>query len=236
MENQTILNTENIKKPSRKKWIVAGIMVFFILVIGGLWYLYDSKQQNLTSNEDLVQLDPGFIEKTNQDIVAIKKLIDETPDDSSLWRSLGISYYSLGDYEKAKKAFEQAILVNPADHLAYGALGDVSRDMGDMVVAEDNYKKALARGPVFVENYVKLADFYKSQERWAEVEQVYLQGIQNTDRSFVMKQYALFLESKGNFPGALDYWRLALPKEPENAKLIQEEIARLEALIASGQK
>lgn len=216
-------------KTSSVRWkfftalIVFGLVVFFE-------YLYSAKQQTLKTSEELVQLNPNFQEETNADIKEIQEMLVQNPGDTSLMRGLALKYYALGDYQKAKETLEQAIVVDPNDALSYSVLGDVLKDMGDLVVAEENYKKAIARDPSYAPTYTKLIDFYKSQDRTEELEKLYLDAIENTQDSFLMKQYAIFLEGQGNYQGAIDYWKLALEQEDENAELIQAEIERLEKL------
>lgn len=220
-------------KTASVRWKFFTVLIIFGLVVL-VGYLYSTKQRGLKTSEELVQLNPNFPEETNADIKEIQEMLVQNPGDTSLMRGLALKYYALGDYKKAKEILEQAIVVDPNDALSYSVLGDVLKDMGDLLVAEENYKKSIARDLSYAPTYTKLIDFYKSQDRTQELEKLYLDAIENTQDSFLMKQYAIFLEGQGNYQGAIDYWKLALEQEDENAELIQAEIARLEKL-QSGQ-
>ncbi len=226
-------NHEDITKKeegwmSRKQaWILFAVL--FAILVGVLWYLYAQKQQALVTQENFVQLDPTFIEKTQKNIAQLKQLIEENPNDNNLWRTLGTEYYALGEYANAQEALYKAVELNTFDYLAYANLGDVQRAMGDLVVAEESYKKAIARDPYYTPSYVSLAELYLSQNETAKAEEAYQAGIDVTSDSFLMKKYAVLLEELARYSDAISYWKLAQEKEPENA-LIADEIKRLEAL------
>lgn len=220
-----------------KKILFRGILVIIIIVVvGTLGYLYAAKNKGLKQQGERVEVDPKHTAEVDERIKRIETEIANTPEDSNLWRALGLQYYVKGDLIPAKDKLEKAIALNPDNYLAYSILGDVTKEMGDFVVAEQNYRKAISRNPLYKNGYIKLADFYRMREvnKQSEAGAVLEQAIQNTNDSFFIKQYAIWLEEQGNIRGAIDYWKEAQKREPENTQGIQEDIERLEKMLEDG--
>jgi len=216
-------------RENRGKWSLIPAVIL-VIIFGILYFLYTAKQNELVNEGEFVQLNPDFIPETEAEIEEIKKMIEEDQNDSSLWRSLGLKYYALGKYTDAIDALNQSILINPFDAYSFEALGTVHKDRGDLIVAEENFKKAISRDPRYVNGYIVLTDFYRSQERFDQAQQTYLTGIENTNDSFIIKRYANMLEYLNRYQDAIDYLRLAQTLEPENTSL-QQDIDELEEKI-----
>ncbi len=82
--------------------------------------------------------------------------------------SLGICYAQINQLEQAKYQFEQVIVYDPEDFMAYFNLGWVSQLMGDFVAAQNSYEHCLEIDSEHVFALVHLAQLY---EKTADIEQ-----------------------------------------------------------------
>ena len=84
--------------------------------------------------------------KAGQDKKAIQLftgLTRDYPDFAASFTNLGLLYLKQEKLTEAEHAFNQAIILNPADAVAYNHLGVVLRQRGQFVQARKAYEKAL---------------------------------------------------------------------------------------------
>lgn len=84
--------------------------------------------------------------KAGQDNKAIQLftgLSRDYPDFAASFTNLGLLYLKQEKLMEAEHAFNQAIILNPADAVAYNHLGVVLRQRGQFVQARQAYEKAL---------------------------------------------------------------------------------------------
>ena len=76
---------------------------------------------------------------------------------SGPWVNIGVAYKELGNIEKAKKAFEKALIINPKNPYALNQLAILKREEGAFEVAEKLYLQALTTYPDYKNAHLNLA-------------------------------------------------------------------------------
>lgn len=223
---------------SRKQviWGVIGILVLGLLVFAVTFFTRfpDEVDVNLSAEQRKVYEDQ---------IVSINDQLSKTPEDntedskeirSGLYVELGNSYYALGRLKDAKENYLKASELNPSDHMIWGGLYNVEMKRGDYHAAQEYIVKALSYYPnnpdYWMERLKLEREIFKTSAD--QTEQIYAEAFfkTNSNKDIVMS-YAKFLEQdKGDLQAALNYWKIALSQQPDNAE-IKQEIARLEALL-----
>ena len=86
-----------------------------------------------------------------------EKFLIRSPEDASMWNSLGSAYFQLDSVEKARTCYEKAIELDP-EHADYeNHLGLAFSSRGDKQNAELHYRRALALDPELAEAYRNIA-------------------------------------------------------------------------------
>jgi tetratricopeptide (TPR) repeat protein len=80
---------------------------------------------------------------TEQALVLLTQLSQDTPDKPLLFTNLGLAYFQLQQSELAEQAFGQAIARNPKDAVAYNHLGILQRHKGLFQEALVQYQRAI---------------------------------------------------------------------------------------------
>ena len=80
---------------------------------------------------------------TEQALVLLTQLSQDTPDKPLLFTNLGLAYFQLQQSELAEQAFGQAIARNPRDAVAYNHLGILQRHKGLFQEALVQYQRAI---------------------------------------------------------------------------------------------
>ena len=83
-------------------------------------------------------------------IGGLEKKLAANPDDARGWNLLGLSYYNVGRYADAAKAYSKATGLEPGDPAAWSALGEaqlLSGPGGVTPEAQASFRKALALDP-----------------------------------------------------------------------------------------
>lgn len=61
-------------------------------------------------------------------VTALLELAELRPEDAGIWNELGLIYVAVGDGERARRAFEQALVVDPGNEAARGNLEELGGD------------------------------------------------------------------------------------------------------------
>lgn len=92
----------------------------------------------------------------------------KSPANGRAWMNYGLTQMSQGEFDKAKRLFEQAQRYNPNyAHLEVN-LGIVTDRLGETAVAERHFKRALQLQPEFAEGYFYHGQWLLQQARAAE--------------------------------------------------------------------
>lgn len=115
--------------------------------------------------------------KNNETDFAIELLTQATtsaPDLKFAFTNLGLAFFKLEDFEKSEQAFQQAIITNTYDSIAYNHIGIIKRMNGNFASAKSNYEKAISIDNNYADAYLNLGILYD----------IYLQ-----DLNAALKQY-----------------------------------------------
>ncbi|WP_119268755.1 tetratricopeptide repeat protein [Taklimakanibacter deserti] len=137
-----------------------------------------------------------------------------TPED---WNLRGLSYYSLHDYEKAAKDFEQAARLNNVVGVYWSNLGDAQIEIRKYKEAFDNYTTAMKNGndtPEVLGNRgwasYQLGNYEKAAEDYARAIE---QDPRHADN---LNERGLVRHALGEYESALGDYDRALTLKPDN--------------------
>uniref|UniRef100_A0A8C7WBH0 dolichyl-phosphate-mannose--protein mannosyltransferase n=2 Tax=Oncorhynchus mykiss TaxID=8022 RepID=A0A8C7WBH0_ONCMY len=102
--------------------------------------------------------------------------------------------------EDAEHYYRTALDTNPQHNRALFNLGNLLKSQGKKEEAEALLRDSIRFGPHFADAYSSLASLYAEQKRFAEANEVYLQGIESCpDSSDLHNNYGVFLVDTGEF-------------------------------------
>uniref|UniRef100_A0A673WW84 dolichyl-phosphate-mannose--protein mannosyltransferase n=1 Tax=Salmo trutta TaxID=8032 RepID=A0A673WW84_SALTR len=105
--------------------------------------------------------------------------------------------------EDAEHYYRTALVTNPQHNRALFNLGNLLKSQGKKEEAEALLRDSIRFGPHFADAYSSLASLYAEQKRFAEANEVYLQGIESCpDSSDLHNNYGVFLVDTGDLAAA----------------------------------
>lgn len=90
-------------------------------------------------------------------ILEMQKVAEMDERISGPWVNIGMAHKKLGDVNKARAAFNQALKINPNNPFALNQLGILNREDGKFELAEKLYMKALSAYPDYKNAHLNLA-------------------------------------------------------------------------------
>jgi Tfp pilus assembly protein PilF len=151
-----------------------------------------------------------------------QQIIQHNPKSYRIWNNLGIEAEKQGKIELAKKAYEQATILDPTNPVAFHNLGVVFLRENNFESAESYFKTAIEKDKKFFYSYLLLAKLYwdnKQLDKAKEVLKKYLTIGERADVYFVLSQ--LYKEEK-KLDESIKYLSEALRLDPKNALYRQE--------------
>ncbi len=219
--------------------IVAGVLVWFNS--SGRWPRLGSGesavQDKLTAKIE-VSLTPEQRAKFEE---AVKKYQDQiSRGDSQGERTmlrpylyLGINYESLGELELARQAYLKAAEVNGASDIPWSNLGSLYQQMGSLRLGKEALLTAVRLNPSNSLAWQKLIEIYfKMNETEANLNALYNEAIAKaTNKTELIRDYALYLEQKGEIDKAIAQWQIILSGATDKAQVsgINQKIKELQA-------
>ena len=172
-----------------------------------------SKRGEIYKNVALILVQQGKIEEAKK---AIQDAKAENPGDDSLMLTEADLYLQLKDYDGYKKVVNQLIEKNPNDADLVYNLGVIAFDGGQMVEAEQYFRRAVAINPQYANAYVNIAAI-KFKEDKLVVDKMNALGTSAADNK---KYDAYKAERAATFKGLLPLLEKAYAIEPENQNVI----------------
>lgn len=127
----------------------------------------EAAQRKAAYEAELVTVLDAWRDDALEDTVAaLQGLTERYPEGLEGWVNMGVAYYRQGDYERAKRALNQALEVDAQNKVALNYLGLVARQKGEFAQAEAYYRQALEQDPDYpaaVRNLAILLDLYRGQ-------------------------------------------------------------------------
>lgn len=146
----------------------------------------------------------------------------------------GVARYHSGDFEQARKAFEQAVDLDQTFAEAYNNLGLCLTEMGDHDEATVAFEAAIELNPDLGASYNNLGYVLYLQENFEAAIEMYKEAIgREHDTSAAYTNLGNAYQKLGQTDRAVDAWRQALDVDPTNERAQQylERFAGGSALV-----
>lgn len=223
-----------------KRKISAIVIVLLVLIVGAffiVWYpkyqyeksLITYKDPKLTQQEKQVFLDRIAEDQKQLDN---NKLSNE--DRFKYTVDMGVQFYALGEYKKARDAQLLASKLLPGNPTVWAELFRAENEMHDYQNAEDHLQKAITINPASTNYWRWLLELeegplHLSNDR---LKQGYEEALKATNSHVnILILYAKFLEKIGDLPGAVQQWKKAIEVNPEGKSTYEAEITRIQGLV-----
>jgi len=151
----------------------------------------------------------GFFSKADE---TIKLYVDNFGDHPVLHRQMADQFMVQRDYNLALSEINKAIALNPANQKAILSKGDIYFYMGELVKAEEEYRKLLQHEDVAYYSYglARLTDLYSLQGKFKASQKKVIEGIERAEKAeeihWISGWYiaSVYIElASGNFEPAL---------------------------------
>lgn len=145
------------------------ILILIVVVLGaGAWWYFGSNNRAGDPAGLIMFVDrnipPEQQARLTADIARMRSEIGDrlgdkkSMEDLERWIGIGSLSYVLGNLREARAALLEAADLNPANYVAWGNLGDVLTEMGDLPGARGAYQKAVELSNLSI-YILKYADF-----------------------------------------------------------------------------
>ncbi|HWB64085.1 MAG TPA: hypothetical protein VG603_11280, partial [Chitinophagales bacterium] len=99
-----------------------------------------------------------------------KDVTEKSPDNGRGWMNYGLTQMSLDSLDKAKYAYDQALLKTPYYYILHVNYGILQQRLGHDDKAEEQFREALADGPNYLEPYYYYARYLYNKYQLPEAE------------------------------------------------------------------
>jgi Flp pilus assembly protein TadD len=160
--------------------------------------VFDVDQQNYEAGLDAIKAgETGFA------IALLEQVSISAPEKEHVFTNLGLAYFKQEDYDKAERAFQQAIRLNPDDAIAYNHLGILKRLRGEFDSARLTYQKAIQIDNEYAGAYLNLGILYD----------IYLQ-----DLELALQQYEKYQALTRGENHSVDEWIVDIQRQLKTAR------------------
>ncbi|MGA8342687.1 MAG: tetratricopeptide repeat protein [Candidatus Sulfotelmatobacter sp.] len=125
--------------------------------------------------------------------------------------------------EEARKTYREALAIDPSSASALGALGFVSREMGDNEAARGYFLELEKKHPDDYVSYLALGDLYSSTRQFKEAQDSYLQAFSKAPSNPLIVSGAMNAALEAHHPAQAKEW-LERASEPvrQNPQVMRE--------------
>lgn len=223
--------------------ILGLILIVFVLIAGSLFLWQKSrlsglpakgladKNRMLTADQQKIYIDK--IQKAEKYLVSINPTANgANMEKANTYVFIGQQYFGLGQLEKSKNMYSQALLFDSENEQALAGLGLTFSEAEDYSKAEESYQKITEINPKNSYAWINLIQLKEKQQvKKEDIEALYNTALEKTNKYIdVITKYAQFEEQAGNRQRAIDLWQQAIVSNPEGAKIYQAEVKRLKDL------
>jgi tetratricopeptide (TPR) repeat protein len=121
----------------------------------------------------------NFSEKSKEEVLTLSKRALEISDKSSLtWLYMGITYYYLKKFDKARDCCQKALEIDPRYKRAWNNLGNVYLGKNEEENAINCYKKALNIDPQYKEVWYNLGITYRREKKYKKAIECYEKALE----------------------------------------------------------
>ncbi len=134
----------------------------------------DIEVKRLSAKVSRISNDPAWGSKSPEDLhdIDFQLLLHLEKDRKAkrvgILNSYGIYLSSLGRIKDAEAAFEEAVIIDPEDELAYVNMGNLLDQLGRKKDAEEAYRKAIAIEPGNARSHYNLGLLFEEENRLDE--------------------------------------------------------------------
>ena len=165
------------------------------------------------SNENIIseelQKIIKLIEKKNytEAEAALIKIVDEKNNEFYPHQLLGILYSKTGEFDKAKKHFENSLKINPKNPGLYFDLGTMYKLLNDDEKSLECFFKVIELNPNIIDAYLSIAKIYEKQKKMVDANKFFQKALAlNKDYLPSNKAYSYFLiKGHGEITKGLSY-------------------------------
>jgi Tfp pilus assembly protein PilF len=162
----------------KRQWQETAVYGVMILVLAGLINSpYSGKERDMAHYYYLLGNNASQSGKLDDAIRYFEKATS-VGTSAFYFNNLGVAYKNKGLYEKAIKAYNTAISLDPRHERSYLNLGVVLRKLGKFDEAEKTYRKAIKLNPDYVKAYHNLGNLYVDMGRINEAIASYKKAIE----------------------------------------------------------
>jgi tetratricopeptide (TPR) repeat protein len=150
---------------------------------------------NLINKNDFIEAETALI-----------KIVGEKDNDFYPHQLLGILYSKTGEFEKAKKHFENSIKISPKNPGLYFDLGTMYQLLNDDQKTLDCFLKVIELNPNIIDAYLNIANIYDKQKKIVEANKFFQKALSlKKDYLPSNKAYSYFLIKHGEITKGLSY-------------------------------
>ncbi|MGB9594093.1 MAG: tetratricopeptide repeat protein, partial [Anaerolineae bacterium] len=159
-----------------------------------------------------------------------------SPNKAHLYNEWALTYYLMGDYEKAREKLEKSLSLDALYDQTYLLLGQLYTQQGDWANAEEMYRKAVDLNPTAVESLSMLGYVLDQQGKVTEAITQNLRVLELAPQDYItIRNLSVLYNKLGDYKQALSYAQQALGLAPDSDKAqLEQFVAQLQAL-AGGQ-
>ena len=157
------------------------------------------------------------------DNIAILQEIEkkgEFQNDWSFWYFLGNAYYNKEKFDKAIRAYQISLKINPETDDIYSLMGTIfanDKCLYNEKKAIQYNKKAIEINPKNYLAHISLGFFYDDREQYKQAIQFYKKAIEiNPKNELSYTLLAKIYENKKNYSNAIEFYKKAIEINPKN--------------------
>ena len=211
-------------------------IIALLVIVGGLGYGYwQSRPQvdQIVLQRD-VEMEPAIRQTFVQRIELTKAALAAQEAsggkvEMALYINLASDYVMIGELKQGADVYKHYVTnVNQIDYTAWNNYGDVAEQMGDYLVAEQAYLKAIELLPDYEEynrDYVEFLQNHFAASRGQDIREALENAVTNVGQTnWTMVNLAKWYLADGDCDQALAHYKVALQLSPDNTAL-QDEYA-----------
>jgi tetratricopeptide (TPR) repeat protein len=104
-------------------------------------------------------------------IKILQQVLDEDPQNAEVFRHLGLAFFNLGDYSKAKTHWKRCVELEPLHHQTWWNLGQIYEVLGNLEDANESYERAASSaGKDFPQKAARYREWIKKVHTKRETE------------------------------------------------------------------
>ena len=146
-----------------------------------------------------------------------QNLTSRYPKSFILWNIIGAANNALGKTNKAVKAFEKVIQLNPTYADGFNNLGATLRDQGKLKEAERACTRAIFLNSKYAIAYYNLGNIFKDQNKLKQATEAFQKAISiNPDYMDALNNLGIVLQTQGKMKEALECFTKVLQKNPNS--------------------